>query len=125
MRDLFRQGQRVTARELNEIPRHTLRSIKAGPGIRIMPFGDTVSIMLDGPSGQKNVGGGDSLLRVLVLPAVPTAPGTVKVFWLDSAQGTAELGSPGTGDNQEWSCTYPQARYYPQDKYTTLSGVPV
>lgn len=64
--------------------------------------------------------------RVLALPALATEDDPeIRVFWLDSAQGLIEFEEEGTGDNQEWSNKYPQDRYYPQDKYTTLSGVPV
>lgn len=127
MQDLFRIGDKLTRQGLNNIPRATLRMIRPGPGIRIMPTGDGISIATE-PSQRPFFGGGDGsqLTRVLELPALPvTAAGEVRVFWLNAAQGLAEFGEAGTGDNQEWKCIYPQDRYYPMEKYTTLSGVPV
>lgn len=126
MRDLFRPGEKLTRDALNNIPRETLRAIHAGPGVRIMPTGDGISISTV-QQQRKSVTDSGYIPRVLVLPALPTPETglTLTVFWLDAAQGMSEKGEAGTGDNQKWECTYPQDRFYPQEKYTTLSGVPV
>lgn len=126
MQDLMRPGDRLTRKLINDIPRHTLRMIRPGPGIRIVPTGDGVMISATQTNRPRILPTSNDLRRVLVLPPLPQlADGEVRVFWLDATQGLAELGSAGTGDNQVWTCVYPQDRYYPQDKYTTLSGVPV
>lgn len=55
MRDLFRQGDRLTYQGLNSIGPYTLRSIHAGPGINIVSTGDGISIStkIDPMSGVK------------------------------------------------------------------------
>ncbi len=66
------------------------------------------------------VGGGvsEAVVRVPVLPAVPTS-GTRRVFWYSN---TTKAG--GEGDDQIWQCSFPQTRWYPQDKPTLETGVP-
>lgn len=130
-REILRQGEPLTRQVINSIIPQALKSIFAGPGIRIVPTSDTICIMSDnknsftpGLGGGTGGGGGYSPAPVLSLPPLPSG-GYNAVFWCGVDSGQEFFEEDGTGDDQIWTCRYPQDRYFPQDKVTFLSGIPL
>lgn len=115
--NLTKPGMPQSAALENEKRRLDTFRIIGGPGVRISQTGDIVRIDVDAPRGG---GGGLSIQWVKELPAIPTAPQTSRiVFWAgaDRLEG-------GTGDNQLWTASTGDTRWYPCGaKFTDKTGL--
>lgn len=69
-----------------------------------------------GTGGSGTPGTSFSVEEVDDLPAIPVE-GYKMVYWKTPTQG-------GSGDGQTWEAYSGQARWYPCQKYTALSGAP-
>ena len=100
----------------NEKRRLDTFRITGGPGVRVSQMGDMVRIDFEGARGG---GGGLNIAWVTELPAIPTAPETSRiVFWAGSDRKEG-----GTGDNQLWTASTGDARWYPCGaKFTDEDG---
>jgi hypothetical protein len=100
MRQLFRPGDKLTAESLNNILPTTLRSIYAGPGIRILPNGAGISISA---IAQPRRGGGGassgSDIQTAKLKSLDAGGNTMTVYLWDSSVDNGE-DPPGA-----WSTT--------------------
>lgn len=78
-REILRQGEPLTRQLINSIIPQALKSIFAGPGIRIVPTSDSICIMSDGKDkfspglgGGGGSGGGMNFLGEFdYFPAIP------------------------------------------------------
>ena len=111
----FKRGSKLTAEDVNNIPRHANENIRSNTNTQVSRFGNNVMLRTKGGSAS-SIASGLRIETVLTLPAIPTS-GCRMVFWTSTGGGT--------GDNQVWMAYAGQTAYTPMQKYTTKSGVPV
>lgn len=120
----FESGEPLSKSRLNNFIYSILDSFIAGNGIRLNKFSDKMIISATDTGGSR--GSGNMVIPIVAtLPPIPTRPQgeTIKkiyVFWGDSSTIAG-----GTGDAQIWVCVPGDTRYYPLEKFTSKSGVPV
>ena len=104
---------KLTLKELQEARtlRNTIATIKTQIEYILWLLANTTS----NAASSVSTGSGFSVDEVETLPAIPTT-GYSMVFW-------TSVGA-GTGDDQTWEAYPGQARWYPCQKPTTLSGAP-
>jgi len=122
MRTIFKDktnsGDMLSPAFINNQSRSAMQNIKSGNGLMVNQVGDDLLI---NQIPQRR------LLPFVIpcvafLPPIPTS-GFRYVFWVDA--NNVIDGVTGTGDNQIWVAYYGQEEYYPQQKYTSLSGIPL
>lgn len=109
----YKKGAVIPAASLNKNARLQTTKVVGGKGIRVSGQGQEIVISQTGVAR-----GGGTTMRVqtvLALPAIPTT-GMKEVFWTSAGEGT--------GDDQVWRAYAGQTRWYPTQKWTSLSGTP-
>ncbi len=119
------KGTPLSADNINNLIYSFFDHIKAGLGIRVSRFDKDIIISTDGGNGR----GGTSSIYIPIVATLPEIPqdapqgGKIRqiyVYWGDDDEIEG-----GTGDSQIWATTPGQTRYYPLEKFTSKSGVPV
>lgn len=122
----FAPGKPVSAEQMNRII-DTLahRIVGDGKNIKVNAFPNGQIVISGTPSGG---GGGATaippgVLPVPKLPPIPTS-GKKEVYWYGNPPPPGYT-TPGTGDNQVWVAYYLDTRWYPTQKTSSRSGIPV
>lgn len=120
---VFREGQKLTAADLNQMQQMLLRSIRPGPGIMIQPTGGGICIsrQKDRLFIDEGGGGGGEGYFVPIVAKLPLIPiiGMAEVFW-----ATTQYIAGGTGDNQVWRAYQGQKLWFPTQFRTDRIGLP-
>jgi hypothetical protein len=124
MSRIVKPGEKIKANDINNLPKNILDKIKAGKNITIRRNNDRIVINSEGGGGGPVSSGGLEIEEVLELPPLDEANQSYLdgwfVFWLSE-----ESSEGGTGDDQIWTTRYPQRRWFPTQKFTTKSGIPI
>jgi len=103
--------------------------IVAGEGLNSTTVGDQLIISVANKKGANSISSGDTTIkRVPHLPSIDENMGLNKykqVFWLSYDTGLEEGYNDADGDDQVWTLVFPQLRWYPEQKYTPNSGIPI
>lgn len=117
-------GEKIKASDINGLPKHILNNIRAGEGISLKRSNNNLIISAIAAPNRPGGSGGLVIEEVLDLPVLNEAnqkyiDGWI-VYWLSEAE---EEGA--TGDSQLWMVRFPQRQWYPLQRFTAKSGVPI
>lgn len=121
-------GVKVDTNLFRSILNYIKTRIRFGDGFNVTTYGDQIVVSLAKKGG--GVGGisSDTLKRVPHLPQVDvnlSKNAYQKVFWLSYDTGLEEGYDDADGDDGVWTLVFPQQRWYPEQKYTPNSGIPI